>query len=78
MHILKLGLFLLAILVDVVELYVLVFLGYYLCLNFPCSIGCTTDQNKNRRASESTEGCEMRDLFDYCRTGSKDGQKCRP
>lgn len=34
---------LLAKLVNVIKLYVLIFLGYYLCLDFPCCICSTTN-----------------------------------
>lgn len=63
-------------LVDIEELYVLILLGYYLCLNFSCCVRCTTDQNEHWCACESPKCSQVGDLFDHCRACGKDCQKC--
>lgn len=57
-------------LIDVIELYVLVLLGYYLCLNFSRSVSCATNKNENRCACESPKCSQVCDLFNHRRTSS--------
>lgn len=59
-----------AILIDVIELYVLVLLGYYLCLNFSRSVSCATNKNENRCACESPKCSQVCDLFNHRRPSS--------
>lgn len=62
--------------VNVIELYVLVFLGYDLCLNFSCSVCCTTNKNENRSACKSPKCSQVCSLLNHSRTSSQDCQKC--
>lgn len=63
--------------VNVIKFYVLIFLGNYLCLDFPCCVCSTTNKDENRRACKPPKCCQVRGLFNQGRTSSQYCQKPR-